>query len=178
MNIREAKEEDAVSIAMLHAESWRVAYRGMLSDEFLDRDIVQDRMKLWRERLSAPKENQFTIVAQEGQEIIGFACAFGEYDDVWGTLLDNLHVRTERKRQGIGQRLIKETALWVQDQYSKSGLFLWVLEANHPARRFYEKLGGKNQEQDVWEAPDGGALTSIRYVWPSLEPLLSIECEG
>lgn len=175
MNIREAKEEDAESIAILHAESWRVAYRGMLRDEFLDDDIIQDRMNLWQQRLSAPKENQFTLVAQEGQELIGFACTFGRADAVWGTLLDNLHVRTERKGQGIGRRLIKEVALWADYQYPKSGLFLWVLEANYPARRFYEKLGANYQEQEIWAAPGGGALTSLRYVWANLEPLLSIK---
>jgi ribosomal protein S18 acetylase RimI-like enzyme len=174
MNIREASEKDAESIAMLHSESWRVAYRGMLRDDFLDGDIIQDRLNLWQQRLSSPKENQLTLVAHEDQEIIGFACAFGKDHATWGTLLDNLHVNPERKRQRIGQHLMKEVSLWANHQYPKSGLYLWVLEGNHPARKFYEKLGAKYQEQELWAAPGGGNLISLRYVWMSLEPLLAI----
>jgi hypothetical protein len=33
--IRQAKTEDAASIGKLHAESWRVAYRGVVHEEFL-----------------------------------------------------------------------------------------------------------------------------------------------
>ena len=174
MNIRTANEEDAESIALLHAESWRVAYRRMLRDEFLDGEIIPDRLSVWSQRLAEPRENQLTLVAVQESEVVGFACAFGRDDDTWGTLLDNLHVRTERKRQGVGRRLMKEVALWTDRRYPDSGLFLWVLEANHSARRFYEKLGAKDQGQDIWEPPGGGTLTRLRYGWLDLEPLLSI----
>jgi GNAT superfamily N-acetyltransferase len=171
MNIRTAREEDAEPIALLHAESWRVAYRGMLSDEFLKSEIIADRLNVWRQRLGEPKEDQHTLVALDDEELVGFACAFGREDETWGTLLDNLHVRTERKRQGIGQRLMKEVARWTGRRYPGSGLFLWVLEANHPARRFYEKLGAKAYGQGIWGAPGGGALTKLRYGWLDVEPL-------
>jgi len=175
MNIRTAKQEDAESIALLHAESWRVAYRGMLRDEFLDGEIIADRMGTWQQRLTAPKENQLTLVALEDERIIGFACAFGNEDATWGTLLDNLHVRTERKRQGVGRLLMKGVARWTHHHYPDSGLFLWVLEANQSARRFYESLGAQDKGNSVWEPPGGGSLVRLRYSWPNLEPLLSIE---
>ena len=175
MNIRTADKEDAEAIALLHAESWRVAYRGMLSDAFLEGDIIADRLNTWQQRLAAPTDDRLTIVALEDQEIVGFACAFGKEDAIWGTLLDNLHVRTERKGQGIGRRLIIEVARWTYRQYPDSGLFLWVLEANESARRFYDRLGGQDKGQSVWEPPGGGSLVRLRYAWPNLEPLLSIE---
>jgi len=46
VKIRFARLEDAQAIAELHAESWRYAYRGALSDEYLSGDIIADRLKL------------------------------------------------------------------------------------------------------------------------------------
>ena len=54
MIYREAISADAASVAALHAKSWRVAYRGILRDEFLDGDVVQNRVEVWEKRLTAP----------------------------------------------------------------------------------------------------------------------------
>ena len=68
MNIRKAKKDDAESIALLHAESWRIAYRGMFKNEFLDGDVVSGRIDVWNQRFNAPKENQLVLVAEEDKE--------------------------------------------------------------------------------------------------------------
>ena len=39
LTLREGTEHDAAAIAQLHADSWRSAYRGMLSDEYLDHRV-------------------------------------------------------------------------------------------------------------------------------------------
>ncbi len=171
MNIRDACVDDMEAIALLHAESWRTAYRGAYSDAYLDGNVFQDRETVWQARLTAPREHQFTIVAEHDAAIVGFACAFGAEDPRWGTLLDNLHVRTDRKRNGIGAQLIRETALRSQRQWPDIGLYLWVLEANAPARRFYEQLGAQNAERRASERPGGGSVVGLRYVWPSLTAL-------
>jgi len=173
MNIRPAKIEDAKSIALLHAESWRVAYRGIFRDEFLDGDVVQDRNDVWRQRFAAPKDNQIVLVAEESQELSGFVCAFGNEDQKWGTFIDNLHVRKSSNRQGIGTRLMREIAHWSHQHYPGAGLYLSVLEANVAARRFYAALGATNQEARLWEPPGGGEVVELHYVWLSLDSLLS-----
>lgn len=173
MNLREATPGDIEAIARLHAESWRSAYRGQYSDAYLDGPVYDNRMMVWRERLTAPAGNQHTIVAEEDGAVAGFVCAFGDDDPRWGTLLDNIHVRPERKRAGIGTMLIRETAGWAQREYPASGFYLWVLEANAPARLFYERLGAQNAERTTSVPPGGGTVYSLRYVWPSLDPLLS-----
>ena len=55
MKFRPAKTQDAEAIAPLHAEGWRVAYRGIFRDEFLDGDVAQDRKDVWRQRFAVPK---------------------------------------------------------------------------------------------------------------------------
>lgn len=172
MNLREATADDIEAIAKLHAESWRSAYRGQFADAYLDGPVYEDRMMVWRERLTTPTANQHVIVAEEDDTMAGFACAFGDDDPRWGTLLDNIHVEPRRKRGGIGTLLMREIAGWAQREYPAIGFYLWVLEANAAARRFYERLGAQNAEQTTSEPPGGGTVTGLRYVWPSLDPLL------
>ena len=69
VQIRFARLEDAQAIAELHAESWRYAYRGALSDEYLSVDIIADRLKLWQHRLSEPLDNQHVLVVYTTQQL-------------------------------------------------------------------------------------------------------------
>jgi GNAT superfamily N-acetyltransferase len=172
MRIRDATLADAPRIAGLHAASWRRAYRGMLSDEFLDTDLESDRTRVWVDRLTTPKPKQRVVLAEISNQLAGFACAFGSEDPHLGTLLDNLHVRHDFQHQGIGAKLMTQIASWCQAEFAGEGLFLWVLESNLQARRFYEHLGATRAGEDVWQSPDGGAIPSLCYAWRSLAPLL------
>ncbi|TMA65199.1 MAG: GNAT family N-acetyltransferase [Deltaproteobacteria bacterium] len=142
---REAMREDAATIAALHAESWRVTYRGSYRDEFLDGPVFQDRMGVWNKRLSMPPPNQFVVLAEEEGLVVGFACAYGRDDEKWGSLLDNIHVRRQQHRQGAGTGLVSEVARWCRANYTDCGLYLWVIAQNHQARRFYERLGATDR---------------------------------
>ena len=178
MNLREADAADIDGIARLHAESWRVAYRGQYSDAFLDGPVFADRLAVWTERLTSPSGNQYVIVAEDAGAVAGFACAFGADDATWGTLLDNIHVDPARKRAGIGTRLIVETARWASRKFPGIGFYLWVLEANAPARAFYERLGARNAEQVMSDPPGGGRISSLRYAWDRPAALVESAAKG
>jgi GNAT superfamily N-acetyltransferase len=136
MRFREATRVDAMAIATLHAESWRAHYRGAYRDEYLDGDVVEDRIHVWEGRLSAPAPNEFVVLAEEGDDLIGFACVYGGHDETWGSFLDNIHVRPDRQGRGFGAGLMGEVAAWCRANYADWGLYLWVLEQNHRAQRF------------------------------------------
>ena len=51
MEYRPATPDDAAAIAKLHADSWRVAYRGMLSDEYLNGPVFDERLAVWTQFL-------------------------------------------------------------------------------------------------------------------------------
>jgi ribosomal protein S18 acetylase RimI-like enzyme len=174
MRIREANKDDAGNIARLHAASWRNAYRGALSDAYLDGPIEAERSELWRGRFERPGANQFVAVAESFDQIVGFVCAYGGHDPQWGTFLDNLHVAKGHEAQGIGTRLMGEVASWSAEAYPLQGIYLWVLESNIPARRFYERLGGENAGSGLWDAPDGCALPKLRIVWRRPEASLTM----
>jgi GNAT superfamily N-acetyltransferase len=175
--LREAVPADAAAIAALHAESWRTTYRGALRDEYLDGDILAERTVVWRERLGSPARNQHVVIVEAQGRLIGFACAYGNDDERWGTQLDNIHVRRDAQGQGTGTRLVAAVAAWCRAAHSEAGLYLWVLERNHPARRFYEHLGATDCEGDVWLPPDGSEVKTRRYVW-SRDDLVRLEAHG
>ena len=173
MRIRAATPDDVESIAWLHAESWRTTYRGQYGDAFLDGPVFADRLNVWRERFASPAANQRIMVAEQGDDIVGFACAFRDDDEQWGTLLDNLHVHPARKRSGTGTLLIREIAVWTRRAAASRRFYLWVLEANAGARRFYERLGAKNVERRTFEPPGGGTSVTLRYAWDDVGALIA-----
>jgi len=176
--IRIATRADAGAIAELHALSWRTAYRGSLSDAYLAGDIVADRLNVWTQRLEAPSANQYVAVLVEAEQLLGFACAQGGYDPQRGTLLENIHVRPELKRQGIGKRLIADgrdfRLTTTVAQVKPPGVprqSRGFSSINKPARRFYERLGAVNVGSDIWTPPGGGTVSRCRYAWADVDLL-------
>ena len=167
MASRAATAADAAAIAALHAASWRDAYRGALRDAYLDGEADAERLRVWTDRLGSPAANQYVVVAlDEAAALVGFACAYGEDDARWGTQVDNLHVRRDQRGKGTGRRLLADVAAWCTRTFTSSGLYLWVLEQNAPARAFYERLGGNAEDTSTWDPPGGGTVLLRRYAWP------------
>lgn len=165
MIFREAQLSDATSIAQLHTESWQQSYRGILTDEYLDIHLANNRQQLWQERLSKPQPNQKIIVAEQGSILYGFACSYFAHDPTFGTLLDNLHVQPLHKGQGIGAELMKLTMRWLQEKTDGNNLYLWVYERNIAAKKFYERMGGQCVETTIITNTDGSVSNICRYVW-------------
>jgi GNAT superfamily N-acetyltransferase len=172
MTIRVAGTADAAAIAQLHASSWRSTYRGILSDDFLSGPVVANRLDLWNSRFFEPQPaGQIVVVDDCAGDIQGFACAFFDADPEWGTLLDNLHVAPSLKGKGLGKLLMSEIVQRVLQNGSRLRLHLWAYERNLQARRFYERLGGKNTALVTEPAPDGSQLNAVRYSWSDLSSL-------
>ena len=166
MKYREAKNRDAEQLAIIHANSWRSTYRGLFSDDFLDNGVFENRHSVWNERLNNPSSNQFVLVAEEHDEIVGFICVYGNDDVQYGSLIDNLHIKQSHKSNGIGTELMLKATEWLQSHYSKNGVYLWVMEENNLARAFYEKLGAINAGLiDKPNPVGGGSAMNCRYIW-------------
>jgi ribosomal protein S18 acetylase RimI-like enzyme len=172
LEYRRATARDIEAIAGLHGESWRRHYRGALSDAYLDGDVGADRLAVWTERLTAPRPEHATILADDDSVLIGFVHVVLEDDPRWGALVDNLHVAYTRKRDGVGTRLMAEAAGFVLERTPSTGLFLWVLEQNIAAQAFYEARGGRCVERRITEMEGGGTAAGLRYVWPDPAVLL------
>ncbi len=170
---RSAVVADAMAIAQLHAKSWQENYRGAFSDVYLDELALSDRQQVWRNRFDNPALGQRVIIAESNGLIVGFACLFLEEDAIYGTLLDNLHVSKDVQGMGVGRRLMSLVAEEISNSPSHSAMYLWVLENNKAAQRFYDSCGGEQLEtvegNDIGDKP----IMKIRYYWQSLEKLIA-----
>lgn len=175
VKFRNATERDIEPIAMLHADSWRRNYRGAYLDSFLDGDILTDRLAVWTDRLKQQGSNQYTIVAEHHRSVVGFVHTILDDHPVWGSLLENLHVAHDQKRQGTGAQLMSESARELLVRRPLSGLYLWVLEQNTAAQGFYDARGGTAVERTVrGPFPGGGTGFGLRYSWPDPSTLLEV----
>jgi GNAT superfamily N-acetyltransferase len=172
MTIRTAVLADAVAIAQLHTRSWQTSYRGILSDDFLQGPLPENRRVLWQSRLAETgRPDQLVLVDDDGGAIRGFACAYFRADPEWDCLLDNLHVVPDLKGKGLGRQLMTAVAEQVWRGNSCGRLHLWAYEQNLAARRFYERLGGALTLRQAEVAPDGTQVNAVRYCWSDLSGL-------
>ena len=171
MILREANLNDLSNIAKLHTQSWRENYSGVLSAEYLNEDVVSDRNKVWTERLTTPSANQYVLIAENNDDFCGFVCVFGAKHSKYGSIVDNLHVNSKIKGQGIGTKLLISAAKWAVTNYKDHELYLEVLENNKSAIGFYESLGGRKIDSAFWHTPCGNEVTEFIYSWGSPELL-------
>ena len=62
----------------------------------------------------------------------------------------------------MGAALVAEVAAWCRANYAGCGLYLWALEQNRPAQRFYQRLGATDQGGEISEPPGVLAPASRR----------------
>lgn len=165
-SLRPMTPADADAVALLHATSWRSAYRGIVPDSFLDHDVFAERQAVWRERLQGPATAPaFGIVAEDAaSHMIGFAYVLPGHDPVCGTLVDNLHVDPAHKGGGLGRRLLQAVVRELGSAHTQP-LHLWVLDQNEAAKRFYARLGAEFIDPGMTGPFGGVSLPEWRCVW-------------
>src|SRR5262249_52011351 len=105
-------------------------------------------------------------------ELLGFAHVILDADPQFGALVDNLHVRHDAQRLGIGRHLMTRVAESVIAARPASGIYLSVLRQNTRAQAFYRSLGGEEGDRETRTPAGGGTIDAIRFAWPQPERLL------
>ncbi len=166
-----AEKKDASTIGQLHAQSWQNSYRGILTDHYLDHEVENDLEKKWKKRFIKANPKQFTLLAEENDEPLGFVCTLLDEHPEWGALLDNLHVLAGNQGKGIGAYLLYASAKWVYQQNPNSEMYLYVYVDN-PSKHFYKRVGGIPKEITTVDNPGGGQADILRFAWPNLKQWL------
>jgi GNAT superfamily N-acetyltransferase len=150
--IRPAQSGDAARIGAISVLAWQKAYRGVMSDAFLDGLDPAERTAMWAAIIAAPPFGSHRdVVLDEAGAVAGFA-AYGP--ELGGTPatgeLYAVNLDPGSWGHGLGGALIRHVA----ERLAADGFptaVLWVATGNARARAVYEHLG--------W-APDGTARTA------------------
>lgn len=168
--IRDARPVDALSVARLHALSWRSAYRGIYPGSYLDGEVFAEREAHWTAFLKdRDGERDLVLLAEESGRPVGFACLSR---GPGAPLLDNLHVLPERKGEGIGSRLLARAVAWLVEREPDAPLELRVWAGNRAARDFYASLGGTEIGSQAVPTPGGGTAEEVHVRWERASDLV------
>lgn len=152
--------DDRNAVSRIYEESWRYAYRGILPQDYLDA-IPGGR---WAKNLDIP--GWHTMVLVENGEYIGTS-SFSRSrsprfpDD--GEVI-SIYLLPEHIGQGLG-RLLMDAVLEELRKQGFSKAFLWVLEENGRARRFYERYGFTCTGERTEGVIGGKRVRELRYVY-------------
>ncbi|MBV9675070.1 MAG: GNAT family N-acetyltransferase [Acidobacteriaceae bacterium] len=167
-HLRPALVSDARSIALVHVESSRSTYQGILPAAHLAQFTLEKRERFWAEMLRRPKPQTVTLVGFDpdfgilgfvsgGQERTGQLVCDGE--------LYMIYLLPRAQGQGLGTLLTRRFVHELSGQGFRS-LAVWVLAAN-PFRRFYEKLGGQIIAEQSIRCGEQ-AFVEVAYGWKDL----------
>jgi GNAT superfamily N-acetyltransferase len=168
--IRVATPADARGVAHVVVTTWRVAYKGMISDAGLASLSVSEREDCWKARLGGRDPNALdwtTVVCEEGSNIIGFAtsrpCGDEDKDSSSVGEVLAMYVLPDHWGRGLGKRLM-DGALDQLKARSFSEVSLWVVEMNSRARRFYESAGFQADGLKRLTVRLGTEIVEVRYI--------------
>lgn len=158
VEITVAAEEDIPGIQLAAAESWRAAYAGIFSPDFIEAFIGRAYSTESLRRVIHSARSIFVVARDEG-ELIGFSHAgFGPRN----AELYRIYLRPAWWGSGVGDLLLRRTEEWLREEgYQGYGCF--VHGRNIAGQRFYEKhlfrrLPEYNQGDEFyfWKDLDGG----------------------
>ncbi|MFO7953007.1 MAG: GNAT family N-acetyltransferase [Bacillota bacterium] len=160
--IRQAGLEDIDELSQVHIESWKAAYKHFLPAEVFDW-VTPEK---WAERLKESIEDSSAEIAvlTDGNKIIGSitACACRDEDYESAGELCEFYLRPGYWRQGLGTKLVN----WSLQRLKEKGfnrVTLWVFEESHGSRKFYERLGFR-EEGTVRSTRIDESIRVIRYI--------------
>lgn len=158
---------------MVHVDTWRAAYRGIVPDGHLDGLSYDESERLWQDVVAGGGGCVF--VAEDEGGIFGFASGrprerFSRDLTEYEGELQTVYVLPSRKGNGAGGQLVRAVVRHFAERGVNS-MLLWAFSENRSARGFYESLGGVPVAEDRFEI-GGARLSEVAYGWKDLGVLL------
>lgn len=174
LRIRRGVVEDAKAGSKMHADTWRISYRGLVPDALLD-GLKDDRWEAgWRRGFESLDPTRVVHVAEIDGRIVGFAgggrARTGAPPEYVGEVYA-LYVSPEHQGQGIGRVLLRAAAEGLIER-GLVPIVIWTLFNNPASRGFYESLGGTviGEKRELFE---GYELHEVAYGWLDPAPLVT-----
>lgn len=136
--LRRARPGDEAALAFIHTESWKTAFREILSPEVLAPRTDRQRITgLYQSVLD--RDFPRIILASVAGEPCGMVVWGESRDGLEAAELICIHVLPNGWRRGCGSAMMGN-ALQEMKAAGYTAAVLWVFTANTRARAFYEKL--------------------------------------
>ncbi|MEW2374709.1 GNAT family N-acetyltransferase [Micromonospora sp. NPDC047812] len=176
LTIRREEPDDAEAVARVHIHGWQAGYAGIMPEEVLRRLNVTAWAQRRRDLGTADPEHPFTTLLAEVDGVLAGFTTFGPYrnnqdrgdlDAAHGEVVA-MYVEPTRWGDGTARALLAAAREGLVAR-GWSDYRLWVLEANHRARRFYERAGlSPDGERSTYPVPLAGGrppvgLVELRY---------------
>lgn len=160
MEIRKIKKSDDINaIGKIYEKSWKFAYDGIIPKDYLD-SISGDK---WLPHFE--NKNMNSLVLIENNQFIGTSSycksRSKEFND-FGEIV-SIYLLPEHMGKGYG-KLLFEATLNELIKLGYKSVFLWVLEENTRAKRFYEKQKFKLSDKSNYINIGGKNLKEVAYM--------------
>ena len=132
MKLIQATEAHASLVGETHFLAWQQAYEGLFPAEYIDTENSEKRMQEFMDTLQDERYQYFLVYDED--ICVGIVKIFLENRDCEIT---SIYFLKEYCDRGMGSEVITRLVEMYKDYY----IYLWTLEENHLARRFYEKNG-------------------------------------
>jgi L-amino acid N-acyltransferase YncA len=167
ISIRQASEEDAPNIAVIHVQTWQHAYQGQIPTDYLQALSIEKRTQRWRQILSrrAPSSQTFVV---EAEQVIGFCSVGPSRDDDAGSATGEIYAIYMDHRymgKGAGSPLLAASLAYLKQEGFRE-VIVWVLTSNARARAFYEKHGFVPDGTTKTDERQDFTLHEVRYRMP------------
>ncbi len=160
MKILKFTPDMAEEVSKLYALTWKESYKGIMPDEYLN-SIPYDR---WTGFLTYGRATSFVI--KDNGKIVATSSISPARDVTMHGFAEiiSLYVLPHFTKRGYGTALINNALSELKSQ-GFNNLYLWVLEENHLARKFYKKHNFIPNGDEYLINIGGKELTEIRYVY-------------
>ncbi|MEM1485213.1 GNAT family N-acetyltransferase [Oscillospiraceae bacterium PP1C4] len=169
MFIKQATAQDAKTISHIHASSWKAAYRGMIPQQYLDElqdDFWVSAFQSWIDT------NPIKALLIYDNELPVGCIVYGKSRDdklpEWGEII-SIYLIPAYLGKGYGYKLFN-SALDDMKHAGYHDIYLWVLEDNEAAKKFYERNGFVcNNDKYSFEIMNK-PIHDVRYVFSFNNP--------
>lgn len=155
---------DTPQVADISMRAWQTAYKGIMPDSVLDNIDVKKREENWANGFTTLPDLIRTVAIDDTNKVLGYTTGSScrdikdpENGELWAIYVDPKLVG-----QGIGKALIADFIIRIRD----AGFFLmyvWVLEDNISARKFYESQGGNLYSKTKQFKIENSSFTEVAY---------------
>lgn len=163
LTFRDAEASQAGLISHIFSTNWRKTYRGLINDDYLKR--LPDEYWVPSVRSWLESGQLYGLMVYEDGRPVGCAI-YGRgrdagYED-WCEIV-SLYIHPDVLHRGVGSALLQETLRLMRED-GCSRFYLWAIEGNHLADRFYLKHGFRRTSDRVPYRIGGQDVADVRYI--------------